>query len=242
MTEPLDVLAIMAHPDDAELLCGGSLAKSSSEGQRVGVLDLTRGEKGSSGSREIRAKEASNASAILGLSVRQNAGLADASLINDSQAKHIVVKLIRELRPQAVVTHSLEARHPDHRNATQLVYDACFLAGIKKYSAQGKIHRPETVIHSLLFREELQRPTFILDITEHIDTKLKAIECFESQFHGKTGAGEVFSGGNRPLIEQVKVHCAFHGSRIRSKYGEPFWTRETPAMSSFTDPNFSSSF
>ena len=106
MTEPLDVLAIMAHPDAAELLCGGSLAKSSSEGQRVGVLDLTHGEKGSSGSREIRAKEASNASAILGLSVRQNAGLADASLINDSQAKHIVVELIRELRPQAVVTHS----------------------------------------------------------------------------------------------------------------------------------------
>ena len=106
MTEPLDVLAIMAHPDDAELLCGGSLAKSSSEGQRVGVLDLTHGEKGSSGSREIRAKEASNASAILGLSVRQNAGLPAASLINDSQAKHTVVELIRELRPQAVVTHS----------------------------------------------------------------------------------------------------------------------------------------
>ena len=242
MTEPLDVLAIMAHPDDAELLCGGSLAKSSSEGQRVGVLDLTCGEKGSSGSREIRAKEASAASAVLGLSVRKNARLPDAALINNSQAKNIVVEMIRELRPEAVVTHSLEARHPDHRNAAQLVYDACFLAGIKKYSAQGKIHRPETVIHSLLFREELQRPTFVLDIPEPIDTKIKAIECFESQFHGKTGAGEVFSGGNRPLIEQIKVHCAFHGSRIRSEYGEPFWARETPAMSSFTDPNLSSSF
>ncbi len=166
MEEPLDVLAIMAHPDDAELLCGGSLAKSSSEGQRVGILDLTQGEKGSYGTKDIRAQESLDSSAILGLAVRRNAELTDSSLINDLKAKAVVVELIRELRPRAVITHSMEGRHPDHRNAAQLVYDACFLSGIKNYSAKGKVHRPQSVIHSLLFREELKKPTFVLDITE----------------------------------------------------------------------------
>jgi bacillithiol biosynthesis deacetylase BshB1 len=242
MTEPLDILAIMAHPDDAELLCGGSLAKSSSMGQRVGVLDLTQGEAGTTGNAGIRAYEAAQASAVLGLSVRRNAKLTDSELINDNHSRSVLVKVIRELAPRTVVTHSKEARHPDHRQAAQLVYDSCFLSGIKNYRSEGKIHRPDSVIHCLLFREELERPTFVIDITEHIDDKLRAIECFESQFAGKTAAGEVFKGGDRPLVDQVKMHCAFHGSRVRALYGEPFWTRETVKLNSFADPNLVSAF
>lgn len=232
MSDALDILAIMAHPDDAELHCGGALAKAAAAGDRVGILDLTRGEGGSQGSPEVREQEAARAADVLGLAVRRNAGLRDSGLANDQEARERVVGLIRELRPRVVVTHWREGRHPDHRVAAQLAYDASFLAGLRSCPAPGQAHRPTKVVHSLLFREDAPTPSFVVDITDHIDTKLAALACFESQFEGKTTAGEAFGGGDRPLLDQVRVQCAHHGSRIRCAYGEPYWTRETVALES----------
>lgn len=232
MTEPLDLLAIMAHPDDAELLCGGALSKAAAHGERVGVLDLTRGEAASSGSAEIREQEAARSAEVMGLAVRKNAGLRDSGLMNDDASRGIVVELIRELRPRVIVTHWREGRHPDHRVAAQLAYDASFLSALKNYDALGDAHRPEKVVHCLLFREDAPPPSFVIDITDHFETKMAAVACFESQFSGKTAAGEVFGGGARSLEDQIRVQCAHHGSRIRRDYGEPFWTRETVALES----------
>ncbi len=232
MTEPLDLLAIMAHPDDAELLCGGSLSKTAAQGNRVGVLDLTRGEAASFGSVETRAEEATRSAEVLGLAIRRNAGLRDSGLINDDASRSVVVGLIRELRPRVIVTHWLEGRHPDHRVAAQLAYDASFLSSLKKYDAPGDAHRPDKVVHCLLFREDAPGPSFVVDITEHVETKMAALACFESQFSGKASAGEVFGGGDRPVADQIRAQCAQHGSRIRCAYGEPFWTRETVALGS----------
>ncbi|MCH7891274.1 MAG: bacillithiol biosynthesis deacetylase BshB1 [Gemmatimonadetes bacterium] len=239
MTEPLDLLAIMAHPDDAELLCGGALAKAAALGDRVGILDLTRGEVGSSGSGEIRAEEAVRSAKLLGLAVRRNAGLHDSGLINDDASRSIVVGLIRELRPSVIVTHWREGRHPDHRVAAQLAYDASFLSALKNYDAPGDAHRPDKVVHCLLFREDVPRPSFVVDITDHIETKMAAVACFESQFSGKASAGEVFGAGDRPLEDQIRAQCAHHGSRIRCAYGEPFWTRETVALESLVSSRVS---
>lgn len=239
MTEPLDLLAIMAHPDDAELLCGGALAKAAALGDRVGILDLTRGEVGSSGSGEIRAEEAVRSAKLLGLAVRRNAGLRDSGLINDDASRSIVVGLIRELRPSVIVTHWREGRHPDHRVAAQLAYDASFLSALKNYDAPGDAHRPDKVVHCLLFREDVPRPSFVVDITDHIDRKMAAVACFESQFSGKASAGEVFGAGDRPLEDQIRAQCAHHGSRIRCAYGEPFWTRETVALESLVSSRVS---
>ena len=239
MTEPLDLLAIMAHPDDAELLCGGALAKAAALGDRVGILDLTRGEVGSSGSGEIRAEEAVRSAKLLGLAVRRNAGLHDSGLINDDASRSIVVGLIRELRPSVIVTHWREGRHPDHRVAAQLAYDASFLSALKNYDAPGDAHRPDKVVHCLLFREDVPRPSFVVDITDHIDRKMAAVACFESQFSGKASAGEVFGAGDRPLEDQIRAQCAHHGSRIRCAYGEPFWTRETVALESLVSSRVS---
>ena len=239
MTEPLDLLAIMAHPDDAELLCGGSLSKATAQGDRVGILDLTQGEAASVGSVKTRAEEAARSAEVMGLAVRRNAGLRDSGLINDDTSRSVVVGLIRELRPRVIVAHWREGRHPDHRVAAQLAYDASFLSALKNYEAPGDTHRPEKVVHCLLFREDAPRPSFVVDITDHIETKMTALACFESQFSGKTAAGEVFGGGDRPLKDQIRAQCANHGSRIRCAYGEPFWTRETVVLESLVSARVS---
>ncbi len=224
---PLDVLAIVAHPDDAELICGGALAKSARRGERTGILDLTRGETGTRGSPETRAEEAARAAEILGVAVRRNAELPDSRLDNSHEARRVVVRHLRELRPRVVVTHWLRGRHPDHRRAASLVYDACYLSGLANFDAPGEPHRPEKVVHALSFREDVPRPTFVVDITEEMELKLEAVACYGSQFGGVTGAGEVFPGGGRSLLDQIRAHCAHYGSLIRVAYGEPFWTRET---------------
>jgi len=137
VTLPLDVLAIMAHPDDAELLCGGALLKSAALGRRVGVLDLTAGEMGSAGSVELRAREATAAAAIMGLAERRCAGLPDSALENDNESRHVVAEHLRRLRPRVVITHWRVGRHRDHRIASELVRDACFLSGLKKLDIEG---------------------------------------------------------------------------------------------------------
>lgn len=232
MNEPLDVLAVMAHPDDVELLCGGALIRSADLGERTGAVDLTRGERGTRGSAELRAQEAERAAAVLGLAVRRNAGLADAGLQSTPEARRVVVELIRELRPRVVVTHWPEGRHPDHRAAADLAYDASFLAGLTNFPAEGEKHRPEKVVHAAAFRDDVEKPTFVVDVTDQHDRKLEALACYESQFQGLSQAGEVFPGGNRPLFEQISARMAADGSKIRVPYGEPYWTRETLSVNS----------
>jgi bacillithiol biosynthesis deacetylase BshB1 len=229
VAEPLDVLAVMAHPDDAELLCGGALAKSARAGERVGILDLTRGEMGSRGTPEIRAREAARAAEILGLTDRRNAGLPDGHLESSGEARRVVAGLLRELRPRIVVTHWLEGRHPDHRAAGRLVRDACFLAGLKNFPASGERHRPLKVVHATAFREDADPPSFVVDVSQDVETKLRAVAAYESQFQGLTQAGEVYPGGDRGLPDQIRAALARYGSLIRVAYGEPFRTTETLA-------------
>jgi len=233
MTEPLDVLAIMAHPDDAELLVGGALIKSADAGERVGVLDLTRGELGSRGTPEIRASEAAAAAEIMGLAVRRNAGLPDGHLENSLEARKVVAGLIRELRPRVVVTHWREGRHPDHVATAQLAWDASFLAGLKNFEAAGAPHRPHKLVYGTGFREDADPPTFVIDVTDQVDRKMAAIAAYASQFEGVAGMGEIHPGGSRPLQDQIRAVMAHQGSRIRVSYGEPYRTRETMSAQTF---------
>ncbi len=229
----LDVLAIFAHPDDAELLCGGALLKSAQMGERIGALDLTRGERATLGSPEIREREAEKAADVLGLAVRRNAGFPDSAIQNTEESRATLVEILRDLRPRVVVTHAREGRHPDHRMAAQLVYDACFLSGLRGFPAPGEAHRPEKLVHAMTFREDVVKPTFVIDISDQMEAKLEALACYESQFvEGSVQAGEVFPGGERTLADQIRVTCAHHGSLIRVAYGEPFWARETVEIES----------
>jgi len=222
MSYGLEVLAIMAHPDDAELLCGGTLAKSVDAGERVGIVDLTAGEMGSRGTPESRGREAAAAAKKLGVAVRRCAGLPDSLLVNDHPTRSAVVALLRELRPRVVVTHWKVGRHRDHRIASELVRDACFLSALKRLDAQGEPFRPLKLVYATAFREDADPPSFVVDVTAQMDRKLAAIAAYRSQFGGKTQAGEVFPGGDRSLLDQVLAQCAHYGSRIRVAYGEPF--------------------
>lgn len=232
---PLDLLAVMAHPDDAELLCGGTLIKSASRGRRVGILDLTAGEMGSSGSARIRAREAAAAAERMGLVERRCADLPDSALENDVEARHIVAEHLRALRPAVVITHWKTGRHRDHRVASELVRDACFLSGLKRLDVPGAPFRPRKLVYATAFREDADPPDFVVDVSEQMERKLEALELYASQFDGVSQAGEVFPGGDRSLIDQIRSKLAHYGSLIRVRYGEPFRVDEALEIDEISD-------
>jgi bacillithiol biosynthesis deacetylase BshB1 len=226
---PVDILAIAAHRDDVELTCAGTLLKAVDAGYRAGILDLTAGESGTRGSAELRAEEATGAAKIMGVSERRNAGLPDAQLQNSEEARRVVVAEIRHFAPRVVILPFPVGRHPDHRIASELGRDACFLAGLARYDAPGAPHRPYKILYALSYREDPLKPTFVVDISEQFERKLAAIRCYASQFDGAKAAGEIFPTG-QDLYSLVETQNAHYGSLIRTRYGEPFYTHETLAV------------
>ena len=229
----LHVLAIFAHRDDAELTCGGTLIKLAGQGHRAGILDLTAGEMGSRGSADLRGQEADRAAAIMGLAVRENLGLPDAGIMNTPETRRLVARVIRRLRPTIVIAPAQQGRHPDHRIASELVRDACFISGLAKIEPDLPKHRPRKVIHCLSYREDHLRPTFVVDISAEFERKLEAIRCYGSQFDNVTQAGEVYPNGD-PLYDIVRHQAAHYVSLIRTRYGEPFFTTETMRVDDIT--------
>jgi len=229
----LDVLAIFAHRDDAELTCGGTLIKLASQGRRTGILDLTEGEMGTRGSAAIRAEEASRAASVMGLALRENLKLPDAGIVNTPETRRLLARVIRTHRPTIVIAPAPHGRHPDHRVTAELVRDACFISGLAKVESDLPKHRPRKVIHCLTYREDGLRPTFVVDISNEFEQKLEAIRCYGSQFDTVTQAGEVYPNGD-PLYDIVRHQAAHYGSLIRTRYGEPFFTTETMRVDDIT--------
>lgn len=228
MTDAVDLLAIAAHRDDVELTCGGTLAKAARAGHAVGIVDLTAGEMGTRGSAELRAQEAQRAAEVLGVRVRLNAGLADAHLANDDPSRLTVVRLLRRTRPRVVILPFPVGRHPDHRIAAELGRDACYLAGLAKYHPEpgSEAHRPHKVLYALAYREDPVKPTFVVDISDTFELKMRAIRSYASQFDGTRAAGEIFPTG-QDIYDLIRIQSAHYGSLIRRPYGEPFHTPET---------------
>ena len=223
---PVDILAIAAHRDDIELTCGGTLLRARDQGHRTGILDLTAGEMGTSGSAELRGAEADRAAIVLGVTERRNARLPDAGIQNSDASRRIVVEQIRYFAPRVVILPFPVGRHPDHRIASELGRDACFLAGLARYDATGAPHRPHKILYALAYREDPVKPTFVVDISPQFERKMQAIRCYASQFDGADSAGEIFPTG-QDLYSLVEAQNAHYGSLIRTRYGEPFYTEET---------------
>ena len=222
----LDLLAIAAHPDDAELACGGTLAGAARRGYRVGILDLTRGEMGTRGTPATRAREAACAARALGVRHRENLGLPDSALEPSLDYKHAVAARIRALRPRTVILPYWEGRHPDHVAASHIGYKACYLAGLAKLNLDAPAHRPTKILYALLFDIGKQaQPSFVVDITRDYKRRARAIACYRSQFD----APRMQRGIHIPLTgleERLDAICRYYGSLVGVRYGEPFLTRE----------------
>jgi bacillithiol biosynthesis deacetylase BshB1 len=226
----LDLLAIAAHPDDAELTCGGTLLKMVHSGYKTGILDLTAGEMGTRGTPETRSKEAAKAAKILRVSWRSTLGVPDSDVQPSRQHKLRLAAVIRELRPKTVILPYWEARHPDHYHASTLGYEGCFLAGLKQLPLDGEPHRPFKILYSTAFAAV--HPTFVVDITPHFEQRRRAILAFSSQFRPNKGESRrkfkranVFLAIDR-LEDQMNQLARHYGEMIGVKYGEPFLVRE----------------
>jgi bacillithiol biosynthesis deacetylase BshB1 len=181
----LDLIVFAVHPDDAELSCAGTIAKMVAAGKKVGIVDLTRGELGSRGSAEIRAKEAARAGEILGIAVRENLGMRDGFFVQDEASMLAIVQVIRRYQPEMVIANAVTDRHPDHGRASKLVRDAAFLAGLRRIKTfdsgqPQEAWRPKRTFYYI--QDTFHRPDFVVDITAFWDKKKAAIQAFASQF------------------------------------------------------------
>ena len=220
----LDILAIAAHPDDIEQTCGGTLIRMAERGYRTGALDLTAGDMGTRGTPEQRLAEAENAARQMRLSWRGNLRFPDARLENDISARMTLAVKIRELRPRVVILPYWTGRHPDHYRTSELGYEACFLAGLKKLDEYTEPHRPHKILYSSLYANVT--PSFVVDISAQFEARMAALLCYESQY----GAHEEGSGlfpQEQEIRERLGAIARFYGNLIGVKYGEPFVVKET---------------
>jgi bacillithiol biosynthesis deacetylase BshB1 len=225
----LDILVLAAHPDDAELGCGGTIIKHTSRGDKVGIVDLTRGELGTRGTPETRAKEAKESARILGISVRENLGLPDGFFQNDPQSQRALVRAIRKFRPRIVLANAIYDRHIDHGKGAALAYDACFLSGLAKIEtvddegAQQSAWRPEAVYHYV--QSQYINPDFVVDISAEWDTKMNAIKAFASQFFNPESKEPETYISKPGFLKMLEARAVEYGHAIGVTYGEGFTTR-----------------
>ncbi len=219
----VDALAIVAHRDDAEQTCGGTLLKLAEAGYRSGILDLTAGEMGTRGTAEQRARESAEAARLLRVEWRETLGLPDARIENTYENRLKVAAKIRALRPRLLFLPYWQGRHPDHYTASTLGYEACFLAGLKKLALEGEPHRPRKIIYCTLYYDV--RPTFVVDISAQFERRMQALLAYHSQYDDQEAGKDLFPS-QADLRQRVEALARFYGMMVGVKYGEPFLLKE----------------
>jgi bacillithiol biosynthesis deacetylase BshB1 len=226
----LDYLVIAPHPDDAELGAGGTILSLKSAGAKVGVLDLTDGEPTPHGSPEIRRCETEAATALLRLDWRGNLGLKNRSLIHDLEARQRLAGMLRHLRPTYLLAPYWEDAHPDHIAASSLVDAARFWAKLTRTDLPYEPHYPARIFYYFSVHLRLHfKPSFVLDITPYLDTKMEALACYHSQF--VAGRSTV----PPTLLDDLRDRARYWGWTIGTGYGEPFICREEVGLRSLRD-------
>jgi len=230
----LDILVLSAHPDDAELGCGGTIARHIALGHTVGLIDFTRGELGTRGTVETRAAEAASAAKILGVSVRENLGLKDGFFQNDPEHQLKVIQAVRKYTPDIVLCNAVYDRHVDHGKGASLAYDACFLSGLVKIETtdeQGKpqqVWRPKAIYHYI--QSQLIEPDFIVDISGYWDIKLEAIKAFKSQFFDPSSKEPNTYISSPAFLKMIESRALEFGHAIGAAHGEGFTVRRYPGV------------
>ncbi|MBO6792387.1 MAG: bacillithiol biosynthesis deacetylase BshB1 [Balneolaceae bacterium] len=225
----LDVLVFAAHPDDAELNAGGTIASLVTEGKKVGIIDLTKGEMGTRGTVETRQIEVDNASKVLGIHYRSNLDLGDSILENNRENQTKIIEELRKLRPDLCLLGAPTDRHPDHGKATRLCMDALFYAGLAKFesSIDTQPWRPTTIVHYM--QDRPFEPDFIVDISDHWETKKEAILAFSSQFNVSDPKLEPETYiSNQAYFKQIEARARYFGHLAGFEFGEPFQKTNGP--------------
>ena len=222
----LDALAIFSHPDDAELSVAGTLLRLKSLGYRTGVVDMTRGEMGTRGTPEMRAQEAEDAARILKLDLRLNLGQPDGHVWPTEEARKAVVRVIRSHKPKILLTTHSDDPHPDHANTSHIVREAARLATMTRYDFES--NQPPTpmpaIMHSLFSRRVV--PSFIVDVSDFVEEKMKAIRAHASQFYSAESTEPTTRISEAGFLDQIEYRMRYFGSLIGVKAGEPYFVRE----------------
>ncbi len=236
----LDILVFGAHPDDAELGAGGTIAKEVSRGKKVGIVDLTRGELGTRGSAEIRDQEAANAAKILGIVVRENMEFADGFFVNDKEHQIEIIKMIRKYRPEIVLCNAIDDRHIDHPKGSKLVSDACFLSGLIKIDTKmdgddkwQDAWRPKVVYHFIQWKN--LEPDFAVDVSGFIDKKTEAILAYSSQFFDPKSDEPATPISSKNFIDSVNYRARDLGRLIGVEHAEGFTVERYLAVDNLDD-------
>lgn len=231
----LDILVFGAHPDDAELGAGGTIAKEVANGKKVGIVDLTRGELGTRGSAEIRDKEASKAAKVLGVQIRENLGFADGFFSNDKEHQLAIIAMVRKYQPDIVLCNAVDDRHIDHGKGSKLVSDACFLSGLLKINTkhQGQDQapwRPKLVYHYIQWKN--LKPDFVVDITGYISKKEEAILAYSSQFFDPDSDEPETPITSKNFLQSVTYRAQDLGRLVGVGYAEGFTVERLVAVDS----------
>ncbi len=236
----LDILVFGAHPDDAELGAGATIAKEVANGKKVGIVDLTRGELGTRGSARIRDEEAAKAAKILGVSARENLGFADGFFVNDKEHQLEVIRVIRKYRPEIVLCNAIDDRHIDHGKGSKLVSDACFLSGLLKINTKADgvdswqdPWRPKLVYHFIQWKN--LEPDFVVDVSDFIETKTKAILAYGSQFYDPNSDEPETPISSKNFIDSVNYRARDLGRLIGVAHAEGFNVERYAAVDRITD-------
>lgn len=235
----VDILVLSAHPDDAELGCGGTIAKHIALGYKVAIVDLTKGELGTRGTPATRAQEAEAAAHIFGIANRENLGLKDAFFLNDKEHQLKVIQSIRKYQPELILTNAIYDRHTDHGKAASLVADAAFLSGLVKIETQdesGKQQgpwRPKAVYHYI--QSQLIQPDLIVDISGYWDVKLNAIKAFKTQFYDPSSKEPETYISTPAFLQMVESRAIEFGHAIGKKHGEGFTVKRVPGVNNLLD-------
>lgn len=233
----LDILVFGAHPDDAELGAGATIAKEIANGKKVGIIDLTRGELGTRGSAEIRDKEAAHAAKILGIVVRENLEFADGFFVNDRKHQMAVIRMIRKYQPEIVLCNAVDDRHIDHAKGSKLVSDACYLSGLLKIDTmmEGDDQwqdpwRPKQVYHYIQWKN--LEPDFVVDVSGFIDKKMEAILAYSSQMHDPKSNEPETPISSKNFLESINYRARDLGRLIGVRHAEGFTTERCIAVES----------
>lgn len=229
----LDILVFGAHPDDAELGCGATIAKEVALGKKVGIIDLTRGELGTRGSAELRAKEAAESAKILGVAIRENLGFSDGFFTNDKEHQLQVIKMIRKYQPEIVLCNAIDDRHIDHPKGSKLVSDACFLSGLLKIESmvEGKLQekwRPKQIYHYIQWKN--LEPDFVVNVTGFIDKKVASVLAYSSQFFNPKSDEPQTPISSKNFTDSVVYRARDLGRLIGVEHAEGFTSERYVAV------------